>query len=276
MGSMRMAIALLLVAAPLGAQNPRANLYDRMQIGASVTAIIFNANIRVDGANGMGTDVDAEDDLGLAKDEIEPRVALRWRPWRRHEFEVGYQLARRSSARVLDRDITFGDSTYHAGADIGTKLNTDQAFFVYRFAFLAKPRTQVGLAIGAGALFLEGALDALGGGGQVQFSQSESITGPLGSVGFYGRFLSGDRWSWEAEARYVQVSIDRFDARVGEGGAAVRYAAWSHVTFEGGYGLSAVKVDIAPTTSSGGGSGSRSGRIKYSMQNVRLGVVVVP
>ena len=272
--SSRLVFVALLAASALAAQAPQANLYDRLQVGASFTTIILNANIRVDGSNGTGTDIDAEDDLGLEKNKFEPRFAVRWRPWRRHEFEGGYQFARRSGRRVLQRDITFGDSTYQAGIDIGSTLNSDQAFFVYRFAFLAKPRTQVGVAIGAGALFLDAALDAFGTGGQVQYSQSQKITGPLGSVGVYGRFLSGDRWSWEAEARYVRVAIDRFDARVGEGGAAVRYAAWPHVTFEGGYSLSAVKVDIDPTTSSG--SGSRSGRIKYSLQSVRLGVVLIP
>jgi hypothetical protein len=270
----RVVLGALFLAAPLAAQNPRPSLYDRLQIGASITTVILNSNIRVDGANGAGTDIDAEDDLGLATNKFEPRVALRWRPGHRHELEVGYQFARRTSSRVLDRDITFGDSTYHAGADIGTKLNTNQAFFVYRYAFLARPRTQVGLALGAGALFLDAAVDAFGSGGQVQYSQSDKITGPLGSIGLYGRFLTGDRWSWEAEARYVHVAVDRFDARVGEGGAAVRYTAWSHLTLEGGYGVSAITVDIAPTTTSG--SGSRSGRIKYSMQNVRLGVIVVP
>jgi hypothetical protein len=267
-------LVALLGTASLAAQAPRPNLYDRLQFTASITTIILNANIRVDPANGTGTDVDAEDDLGLAKSRIEPRFAVRWRPWQRHEFEVGYQFARRSAERVLDRDITFGDSTYHAGGNVGTMLNTDQAFFVYRFAFVAKPRTQVGLAIGAGALFLKAGLDAIGSGGQVQYSQSEKITGPLGAVGLYGRFLAGERWSWEADARYVGVSIDRFTAKVAEGGAAVRYAAWSRLTVEGGYGLSAIKVDIAPTTSSG--SGSRSGRIKYSLQNVRLGFVFIP
>jgi len=54
----------------------------------------------------------------------------------------------------------------------------------------------------------------------------------------------------------------------------VRYAAWSHVTLEGGYGLSAIKVDIGATSSSG--LGSRSGRIKYSLQNIRLGAVYIP
>lgn len=267
-------LAPLLAVASLTTQKPQASLYDRLQVGASITTIILNANIRVDPANGTGTDIDAEDDLGLAADKFEARLALRWRPGRRHELEVGYQFARRTASSMLQRDITFGDSTYQAGANIGSKLNSDQPFFVYRFAFLAKPRSQVGLAVGAGAVLLDAGIDALGSGGQVQFRQSYKITGPLGSLGLYGRFLSGDRWSWEGELRYMRVAIDRFDARVGEGGAAVRYAAWSHVTFEGGYGLSAIKVDIDPTATSG--PGSRSGRIKYSLQNVRLGGIYIP
>ncbi|HJS42988.1 MAG TPA: hypothetical protein VJ755_05915 [Gemmatimonadales bacterium] len=273
--SVSLVVVALLVAASLAAQGTQANLYDRLQVGASMTTIILNANIRVDGSNGVGTDIDAEDDLGLAKGKIEARLAVRWRPWRRHEFEGGYQFARRSGTQTLQRDITFGDSTYPAGIDVGSTLNSDQAFFVYRFAFMTKPRSQVGLAIGAGALLLDESLDAFGTGGQVQYSQSQEITGPIGSVGLYGRFLSGTRWSWEAEARYLRVAIDRFDGRVWEGGAAIRYAAWPNVTFEGGYGLTAVNVEIAQA-SSGGGPGSRSGRIKYSLQNVRLGVVLIP
>ena len=77
------AIATLLVAAPLAAQSPQPNLYHRLEVSASLTTIILNANIRVDGANGIGTDLDAEDDLGLATDKLEPRFAMRWRPWPR-------------------------------------------------------------------------------------------------------------------------------------------------------------------------------------------------
>jgi hypothetical protein len=175
---------------------------------------------------------------------------------------------------VLDRDITFGDSTYHVGGRISSKLNTDEAFLVYRFAFLAKPRTQVGFSLGFGALFLDAGLSALDSSGATLYSGSQGVTGPLGSVGLFGHFLSGERWWFEAEARYVQISIDRFTARVAGGGGAVRYAAWSKWLVEAGYGLTAVQVDIGATSSSG--SGSRSGRIKYALQNIRLGAVFVP
>src|SRR5262249_28446508 len=65
-------LAPLLAVASLTTQKPQASLYDRLQVGASITTIILNANIRVDPANGTGTDIDAEDDLGLAAAKFEP------------------------------------------------------------------------------------------------------------------------------------------------------------------------------------------------------------
>src|SRR5262245_23651045 len=99
--SLSLVVVALIGAPTLAAQGTKPNLYDRLQFGASITTVILNTNIRVDPSNGNGTDVDAEDDLGLETRRLEPRFAVRWRPWRRHEFELGYQFARRSSTRVL-------------------------------------------------------------------------------------------------------------------------------------------------------------------------------
>src|SRR4030095_1994830 len=121
-----------------------------------------------------GTDIDAEDDLGLAKLKLQPRGALRWRPGHRHELEVGYQFARRTAETTLQRTIDFGDTTYVVGTDVHSRFDTDQAFLVYRFAFLARERTQVGLGVGVGALLVNTDLDALGDAGEVDFTQSKN------------------------------------------------------------------------------------------------------
>ena len=94
------AVAAILSAAPAVAQETRTNLYNKFEFSPSLSSVILNSNIRVDSEDGsVGTDVDAEDDLGLEKVKWEPRFALRWRPGRRHEVEVGYQFARRTPRR---------------------------------------------------------------------------------------------------------------------------------------------------------------------------------
>jgi hypothetical protein len=272
--------AAFLGNASVTAQSAKANLYPKFELSLAVPAVILNSDIRVDGSGGrIGTDLDAEDDLGLAKTKFQPRVALRWRPGRRHELEVGYQFARRTGETILEREIDFVDSTYEVGTPVRSRFDSDQAFLVYRFAFLARDRTQVGAALGLGALFLDIGLDELvagTGGDEVDFSQSATVTGPLGSIGLFGRFLAGDRWRFGADLRYIDVSIDRFQPRVLEAGLEVLYAFSPSVAVEAGYGGSAIRMDVGPKTRAPGETGLVSGQIKYSLQNVRLGVALTP
>ena len=79
----------------------------------------------------------------------------------RFGFELGYQFARRSAERTLDRQVVFADSTYDVGLDTKSKFRSDQAFLTYRFAIQAKERTQLGLGVGVGVLPFKFEIDAL-------------------------------------------------------------------------------------------------------------------
>ena len=272
-------LSLLLAAlsSSLAGQTVRNHLYDKFQVGASVTSVILGTTIRIDGSQSdIGTEVDAEDDLGLSTSKIQPRFDFRWRPGRRHELEVGYQFARRSADRQLERDFNYSDTTYTAGLRVKSSFATDQAFLNYRFAFMAREKTQVGIGLGLGTLLfdtqIDGMANAAGGGksDSVAFSRSSNLVGPTASLGFFGHFMLGDAWYLEADLRGVKVAIDRFDAKVVEGGAAGRYFVSSRLGLEAGYGISSITVEVAPKSDSGPGA---SGKISYSLQHIRLGLV---
>ena len=256
-----------------------ASLYDKYQFDLSLTTVILNADIRVDSEGGRGTDIDAEDDLGLPTTRFQPRGAFRWRPWHSHEFEIGYQFVRRDGDIALGRTINIGDQTYETGLQVDTKLDTDQLFLNYRWALIAKERTQMGLGVGAGILFIDIGVDGTANvdTSQVGLETSKSLKAPIGSIGVFGRFLAGTRWHFGVDARYVQVSIGRLDpARVFEAGGSARFYIKKWIGLEAGYGLSAVKLDIAERTKRSGEKGIFSGQIKYSLQSARFGVVFVP
>lgn len=272
--------ALVAVSAPLAGQTVRSHLYDKFEVGGYLSSILLNSNVRVDGSQGnIGDDVDAEDDLGLSRIKLQPRLSLRWRPGRRHELEAGYQFARRTADKQITRDFDFADTSFTAGLRVRTRFDTDQAFLNYRFAFMAREKTQVGLGVGLGALFLGTGLDAMasiasgGKADSVEYSASKDLLGPTASLGAYGRFQLGSAWYLEADLRGVKVAIDRFDASIIEGGLAARYFVSSVVGLEAGYGLSSIKVDIGPKSDQ---SVSASGKIRYSLQHIRLGVVWTP
>ncbi|HUL69035.1 MAG TPA: hypothetical protein VLT17_02220 [Gemmatimonadales bacterium] len=181
-------------------------------------------------------------------------------------------LARRSGQKTLERDITFGDTTFSAGATVKSTFNSDQAFLVYRFAFMARENTQLGFGLGAGTIFFDPAIDALASAGSstVQYSQSEHFVGPTASLGLYGRFRFPQHWYLEADLRGLKASVDRITASVIEGGVAARCFFSKNFGLEGGYGLTTIRLDVAPKS---GGGGIASGSVKWSLQNIRLGLV---
>jgi hypothetical protein len=258
--------------------NQLVSLYNKWEISPTAAAVILGADIRVDKSDGSaGTTINAQDDLGLAKTKLQPRIDARFRMGRKNELEGGFQLSQRSGEKTAQRDFNFADTTFHVGTSLNSKLDTNLLFLNYRHAFLAKERTQAGIGIGLGALFFSTAIDAAAnaGGGGVSYSASKSVTAPVGSIGLYGRYLIGSRWSAETDARLVQLRVDRIHIHYSELNAAGRY--WFSKKWGAELGASGdwVHVTIDPRLRANGTYGIGS-EVKFSLANVRIGAVFVP
>lgn len=272
-------VALLLLPGVAAAQVKN-HLYDKWQLNGSGTFMIYGTDVRIDpDGGGEGTDIDAEEVLGLEPTNFEPRIAGRWRPGRRHELELGFQWADRNAEKVLADTIEIGDTSFAAGLRIKTGFNTSQAFLTYRYAIMAKDNTQLGLALGLGPIFLSESIDAIAGattGGPdttiVQYSQSKSLVGPTASLGGFGRFRVGEKWYIEADARALYLKVDNIKAQVVDIGAAVRYFFSNRFGAELGYSGGWYEVTI----SRDGTLIDLSGKIKYSAQGIRGGFIFVP
>jgi hypothetical protein len=256
----------------------RSHLYDRFQASASGTLLVLGTTIRIDPDSGEGTEINLGDDLGIGSTTLQPRLALRWRPGRKHELEGGYQWARRSGETVLQDTIVFRDTAYAAGLRVNSSSGTSQMFLAYRYAFMAKEKTQIGAALGIGLIFLREEITATAGattGGPdtaiVQFSRKGDINGPTGSIGGYGRFQLGERWYLESDLRAIYLKIDNIKAGVVEAGVAGRYFLSNKVGLELGYGLGFYQVNIEGTNNFAGIN--RTGKIKYTVNGWRIGGV---
>ena len=124
---------------------------------------------------------------------------------------------------MLTDTLVFRDTTYAAGLRVNSTFGTSQAFLTYRYAFMAKERTQIGAALGIGLIFLRADIAATAGataGGPdtaiAEFSRKGDINGPTGSLGGYGRFQLGDRWYLESDLRALVLKIDNIKVGVVE------------------------------------------------------------
>jgi hypothetical protein len=259
------------------------HLYDRLELGVFGTAQALGTTIRVDPeGGGSGTEFKAGQVLGLGNSTFEPAAYIRWRLGRRHELQLGYQLSRRSGERTLADTLRFRDTLLVAGARVSSTMRTDQAGLIYRFAFTAKDRTQIGIGVGISVLPLRLQLDAVagvtGGGAdtaRVEGTRETSFTVPTGSLGLYGRFRVGERWYVTADTRGLYLKIQNFKIYVFEGGLQGRYFFSNAIGAELGYTISAYQVDVqvAPTD-------RRflnidfAGKLRFTAHSFRLGLVV--
>ena len=249
------------------------HLEDRYEFLISGAAVHLGSKLRVDGDLTQGTLIDVEKILGLKDTRFQPRLAFTWSFARKHEIEIGYQWVRRDAEHVLTRDIVFRDSTYHAGAAVNTTFNSDQLFGTYRWAFSVSDRSEYGLSVGFGALFIDMGIAALAAvnNKSVLYVREKTVTEPSGSLGLYGKWRIGGNSYLGGDARGIKVAAGDFDATVWEGNLDYRYYFGRNWGGEVGWGISDYHVDITQTNSSGG---DRLTQLRYSLANWRLGLVV--
>ena len=262
----------LLGANMLGAQSYPNHLEDTWEATLSGAMVLLSSKLRVDGEATDGTNINVEDVLGLDKNKSQPRLAVAWRPWRRHRFEIGYQWVRRGAEKTLDRDFTFRDSTYHVGSAVKTTFSSDQLYFTYRWAFLVSPRSEGGLGVGLGALFMDLRLDAIAsgsGGRTIAYSRGRSFVPPTGSLGAYGKWRAGSRSYIDADLRAMKVNSKWLDATVYEGNLGYRFYFTPMWGGEIGYGISSFDLMVKTTRSNGGDIDTF---VRYTLQNLRLGL----
>lgn len=274
-------LGALLVPAAVHAQSEENHLYDKFQFMVAGSDVVISPTIQINGENQAGTDIEFGKTLGIPRSGFEPMFAIRWKPGRRHELEVGYLFINRKGEHVLEDSVVVADTVFSAGLNLNSKFSADYAFLSYRFAIMAKPNTQLGLNLALGYIAFKTDINALAGASNgndtltTSFGISKSFPGPVGTLGVFGRFRFSPKWYLETEGAYLQASASNVKVTEFVIGAAGRYFLSRKFGFEAGYGITSVDVHIS-NTGSGGiiDPGSITGKIGYNFQNFRLGAIL--
>jgi hypothetical protein len=279
--STRAVVVAVLLA--VGATRPLAgqginHLYDKFQISASAAAVYIGSTIRLDPDDGReGTEINTND-LGLNRAGVRPRLGFRWRPGRRHELEASVLFISRSGSREIDKDITIDSVTYTAGARLDSRLGSNQIGVNYRWAFHASEKSQFGLNVGLGVTVFkpkftgQASISTENGVIADTATYSRTLLGPSLALGAFGRWALSERWYIEADAGALYVPVDNIKVGILTANGAARYFPLTRFGLELGYGLIWQQITVDqkdnPTIDLGA-----SGKIKYTTQNLRLGVI---
>ena len=199
------------------------------------------SDTRIDGDNGdPGSDIELEDDLGFDKSDTVFRLDGYWRFAAHHRIDVSAFDLSQTATRVIDRDLTIGDTTF----EINTEVNSDLDLSIYKAAytwqFLNRENSFLGLTAG---LYVADIGTSFSGTGQLGLSvESNDITAPLPVIGLRGEYYLTERWLLRGSAEVFYFSYEEFDGSLYDVFAGIDYGFTE--TFAVGLGLITVRLDV--------------------------------
>src|SRR5664279_1718699 len=152
----------------------------------------FTTTLREGDAFGSaGTEFGLEDVLGAPDSKTTLRADAALRLGRRSSFLFGYRTSNRSNSVALQRDVSFGDQTYHVGAQVDSQLRVDVGELYYAYSLVHNGDAEFALMLGVSAFYSRASIAALvsvGGVGTTAQAESRNLLAPVPAVGASFRY----------------------------------------------------------------------------------------
>jgi hypothetical protein len=225
---------------PDWAPKPKPHIIeDRFRAEVSLLGAAFDTTVRIDPSpTVLGTEVGAEDDLGLDDSQFLVLGELTLLPGDHHLIRLSGLSARRSAQTILERGIVFEDDVYFRGERVDSELNLTLFGLTYGYRFIASERAELTASFGIQIAEVEANVVVR----SRIVRDAESGVAPLPLIGLEGRYDFTDHWSAEARIQYLTANIEDVDGSIMDARAAVTWRANPHLVF--GLGYRSLTIDI--------------------------------
>lgn len=203
---------LLLAASWARAQDKLGSPQDEhFRLSAGVFAADSVTEVRLDADNGsLGTEIVAEEDLGLRDHSDSGDVQVETRIRERHHVRFGYFKLDRNASQQLARQIEFGNDVYEIDDVVESSFDMRNFGITYAYDFLHVDRAAIGASFGIN--LVEIAATAAVPARSIR--EEESQTGPSPVIGVHALVRITRRFHTELRAEYMQLKIDDFEGSV--------------------------------------------------------------
>jgi hypothetical protein len=228
---------------PDWAPKPRPNVIeDRLRLEVNLLGASASTKLRVDESPTLpGTEINAEDDLGLDDFQLLPQVELTLLPGERHLIRLSRFAIDRSAATRLEENISFDDQDYLVGERVDSILNLTMFGLTYGYRFIVAPRGEISASFGIQIADVEA--NAVVRSRVVR--ESESGVAPLPLLGLEGRYDFSPRWSMEARVQYLTVNETDVDGSILDARLGVTWRMNPYLLFGLGYRTFQIDVNSA-------------------------------
>ena len=203
-----------------------------------------NTQVEVGSNNGQfGNMIDFEKDLGFDKNTTSFTGAFEWRISRRSRLGAEYFYLRRTSTKTLQKTIEFGNNTYPVNATVSAFMDNEIYRITYGYAFISKPKYEIGALIGTHILLGDVGLRLEGVTAAVEYRDNFDFTAPLPDLGLWGEFVLGKKLGLYANANYFALKINDIDGRLWSYNLSILYNVYKNFSLTAGYTGLNIRVD---------------------------------
>jgi len=193
-------------------------------LGTDVTA-------HLNGSSSTNPDIDFDQTFGKGGDATRVRADALWRFTPNHHLRFLYFNNTNNRERVIDRDIAWGDYTFHAGSDVQSKTKFEIYELAYEYAFWRAPDYEISGSLGVHYMHLSQQLsgvatftDANGVTSAASFTTKQnSVPVPLPVIGVRAAWAFAPQWVLEGQGQVFKADISGYNGRVTDGRIGVTW-----------------------------------------------------
>lgn len=253
-------LVCLLCSMPL-----RAEPLDEFSIRVGGYANHFDTTIRVDDPRGRrGSEIDFDRELGLEDRDVIEFISAAWRPWRQHEFGLGYFHQTLAGGRRLERELHYGEETFELDAFAYTALTLQSFEFQYTYWAVLREQWAIGLRFGHIDYRIGTRIETGERGSNERLIVRTGGSVPAPNFGFDLRAELANKWRFNASLGWLEANVDKYSPIITTLRFGVEYLAWENVGLWADFGQNRI--------ASGVDGKDIAGRVEIEEGGVRLGV----
>ncbi len=221
---------------------------DHVRISLGATYVSSTTNFRADPNTGFpGTQLNAENDFGLDKSEVEPKFQVMLRLGTRQRLSFDYfTLDRSGNTRVGTNPIIFRNVVFIPGDPLQTQMNLRTLGVTYGYSFWHSETLEIAATVGVHSTDISTMA-------KVQTAtrhiiQTEDEAGFVPTAGFDATWVASKRFYVDARAQYLDVHVSNLSGSLGLYEVDGLYRFRPNVSF--GLGYAAIVAHLDSTRSS--------------------------